>query len=110
MGWFWFIPTFHMHHPTGAEPGAQRHATTFTLKRKELDFPIGLGANVIDVAVSMEWCVGAADVASPGGHDVGLDATEGTGINDPRGIAATLTAVTARDTREMVHAKQATED
>ncbi|KAI1798117.1 phosphatases II [Ganoderma leucocontextum] len=107
MGWFWFIPTFHMHHPKG-EPaaGERQHATTFTLKRKELDFPIGLGANVIDVALSMEWCAAAAaDVATPGERDVGPDAREGKDE-----VAATLTAVTAGETGEIVHAKQAAED
>ena len=102
MGWFWVIPTFHMHR----EPGAQRHATTFTLKRKELDFAMGLGANIIDVAVSMEWCAEAAEVASPAVRDVGQNGTEGMGVDDPHGIAATITAVMAGDTREMVHAKQ----
>ncbi len=107
MGWFWFIPTFHMHHP-GGDSGPQRHATTFTLKRKELDFPIGLGANVIDVAVSMEWCTEATDV---GERDVGLDATAGRqDVDDPQGVATTLTAVMADGMGEMVHAKQAAED
>lgn len=106
MGWFWFIPTFHMHHH-GSEDGsgARRHATTFTLKRKELDFPIGLGANVIDVGVSMEWCAEAAS-----GRDVALDATEGKVGDDPQGVAATLTAVMADGMGEMVHTKQAAED
>ncbi|PIL27597.1 hypothetical protein GSI_10748 [Ganoderma sinense ZZ0214-1] len=109
MGWFWFIPTFHMHHPgPEGEPGAQRHGTTFTLKRKELDFPIGLGANVIDVALSMEWCKEATD---GGERDVGLNATAACeDVDDPQGVAATLTAVMADGIGEMVHAKQAAED
>ena len=32
------------------------------LTRKEVDFPIGIGANIIDVAVTLEWIPALADV------------------------------------------------
>jgi phosphatidylinositol-3,4,5-trisphosphate 3-phosphatase/dual-specificity protein phosphatase PTEN len=51
MGWIWLIPTFHIPHP--AIPG-KSHTVTFV--RKEVDFPIGVGAGLIDVSVEMEWC------------------------------------------------------
>ncbi|KAI0711274.1 phosphatases II [Earliella scabrosa] len=104
MGWFWFIPTFHMHHPRGAaEQGA-----TFVLTRKELDFPVGIGANIIDVAVSMEWCSEVADVLSPPERVTSLEMEEGKG--EPAGVAATLPAVATGEAREIAEAAQAAED
>ena len=76
MGWFWFIPTFHMHHPRG--PGNE--SATLVLTRKELDFPVGIGANLIDVAVSMEWCSEAADVVDPPERVNSAEMAEGKGI------------------------------
>ncbi len=52
MGRFWFIPTFHM---LDNPRGSAQQGTTFVLTRKQLDFPVGIGAHIIDVAVSMEW-------------------------------------------------------
>ncbi|KAG6880011.1 hypothetical protein C0992_008218 [Termitomyces sp. T32_za158] len=48
MGWLWLIPTFHM-------KTASEGPTHFRLKRKELDFPLGLGSAIIDVEIEMEW-------------------------------------------------------
>ena len=81
-----------MQHPRGA-PGTPQ-ATTFTLTRKELDFPVGIGSNIIDVSVSMEWCDEAADIVSPPERVTSTDIAEGR--DDPKGIAATLTAVACR--------------
>lgn len=63
IGWFWFIPTFHMPQPPPeATPPASAAAgtptsakTTFTLTRKDLDFPLGLGSAIVDVDIEMEW-------------------------------------------------------
>ena len=104
MGWFWFIPTFHMHHPRGAA----EQSATFVLTRKELDFPVGIGANIIDVAVSMEWCSEAADVLSPPERVTSLEMEEGKG--EPAGVAATLPAVATGEAREIAEATQAAED
>ncbi|TBU59352.1 phosphatases II [Dichomitus squalens] len=106
MGWFWFIPTFHMQHPRGA-PGIQQ-ATTLTLTRKELDFAVGIGSNIIDVAVSMEWCDEAANVVSPPERVTSTDIAEGR--DDPKGVAAALTAIAAGETEDIANAKQAAED
>ncbi|RDX54610.1 phosphatases II [Lentinus brumalis] len=104
MGWFWFIPTFHMHHPRG--PGNE--SATFVLTRKELDFPVGIGANIIDVSVSMEWCSEAADVVSPPARVTSVEIAEGKG--EPAGLASTLPAVATGETRGLAAAKQAAED
>lgn len=63
MGWFWFVPTFHMPQPPPS-PGPPSSSTmttptktTFLLTRKDLDFPLGLGSAIIDVEVEMEWVV-----------------------------------------------------
>ena len=46
MGWFWFIPAFHFAH------GERRKK--WKLTRKELDFPLGVGSDIVDVEVEME--------------------------------------------------------
>ena len=78
------------------------------LTRKELDFPVGIGANLIDVAVSMEWCSEAADVVSPPERVTSVEIAEGKG--EPAGVAGTLPAVATGEAREVAEAKQAAED
>ncbi|KZT10326.1 phosphatases II [Laetiporus sulphureus 93-53] len=58
MGWFWFIPTFHM--PSLRSLASQ--SITLSLKRNEIDFPIGIGSHILDVKVSLEWVPEAADI------------------------------------------------
>ena len=106
MGWFWFIPTFHMPHPRGTAKGAC--STTLVLKRKELDFPVGIGANIIDVAVTMEWCPEAADVIDPPERATSTDIAEGR--EEPAGVAVSLPAVVASEGRDVVEAQQAAEE
>lgn len=56
MGWFWFIPTFHM-----PQPPPSKSVETLTtpvhwlLSRKDVDFPVGFGAWIVDVDVEMSW-------------------------------------------------------
>lgn len=96
MGWFWFVPAFHLPHERVTEQPA-----TLVLLRKELDFPLGIGSGIVDVEVTMEWCSEAADVGSPPSRE---DSPE------PAGFAATLQAVAAGDVSEAVETKQAAED
>ncbi|CDO74848.1 hypothetical protein BN946_scf184280.g8 [Trametes cinnabarina] len=106
MGWFWFIPTFHMPHPR--ESGEQ--SATLMLTRKEIDFPVGLGSNIIDVSVSMEWCSEAADVMKLPGTEEDAETGEGHGEPEPTGIAATLQAVASGEVTSMADLKQALGD
>ncbi|KAF5318576.1 hypothetical protein D9619_010677 [Psilocybe cf. subviscida] len=73
IGWMWFIPTFHMpplpSTPT-SESAAPAPKSTFTLTRKEIDFPIGLGSAIVDLAIDMEWVPSKSPVAA-------LQSTEG---------------------------------
>lgn len=46
MGWFWFIPIFHF------DQGEKKKR--WKLTRKELDFPLGVGSDIIDVEIEME--------------------------------------------------------
>ncbi|KAG5716158.1 Phosphatidylinositol-3,4,5-trisphosphate 3-phosphatase cnrN [Termitomyces sp. T112] len=48
MGWLWLIPTFHMMPPSEG-------STKLRLRRKELDFPLGLGSAIVDVELDIEW-------------------------------------------------------
>lgn len=59
MGWLWIIPAFHMPYPRpGQSPSSSSAAPTSTkllLTRKDLDFPLGIGAGIIDLQITMEW-------------------------------------------------------
>ena len=60
LGWFWFIPVFHMPPPPSdvirsGEDNKSRVPTHVTLSRKEIDFPVGAGAALIDVDIVLEW-------------------------------------------------------
>jgi phosphatidylinositol-3,4,5-trisphosphate 3-phosphatase and dual-specificity protein phosphatase PTEN len=98
MGWFWFIPTFHMTHPrtVASDP------TVFRLTRKEIDFPLGVGSYIVDVTVAMEWCPQDADGASPPRRQDSEDSKEGKG--EPTGLGAALNAAAMGDTQEAVDA------
>ncbi|OBZ78147.1 Phosphatidylinositol 3,4,5-trisphosphate 3-phosphatase and dual-specificity protein phosphatase PTEN [Grifola frondosa] len=64
MGWFWFIPTFHMPYARSSA----KSGTTMLLSKKEIDFPLGIGSHIVDVEVSMEWCSEVADDVDPRGR------------------------------------------
>jgi len=51
MAWLWVIPVFHL--PSTSAAGAY-DPFSVTLKRDELDFPIGLGSSLISVTLIME--------------------------------------------------------
>ncbi|KAF5383289.1 hypothetical protein D9615_005022 [Tricholomella constricta] len=63
MAWLWFIPTFHM------LPASESASTTLCLTRKELDFPLGLGSGIVDVAVGMEWVGLGSGMGEEGGRE-----------------------------------------
>lgn len=69
LGWFWFIPIFHMPPPPNKAPEnaseRRREPTHVTLSRKEVDFPVGAGAALVDVDISLEW-VPQTSTAVPG--------------------------------------------
>ncbi|KAI0674415.1 phosphatases II [Trametes maxima] len=104
MGWFWFVPTFHMPHPR-ASAG---ESATLVLTRKEVDFPVGIGSSILDVEVSMEWCSEAADVVSPPVRQGSAESAEGQG--EPTSVAATLQAAASGQVQGLSEAKQAADD
>ncbi|TFK20642.1 hypothetical protein FA15DRAFT_646688 [Coprinopsis marcescibilis] len=80
IGWFWFIPSFHMPQPPPTSTSATTQnadkstlSTTFHLNRKDLDFALGLGSSIIDVDVDMEWVVPGTNLE--GGIGGQLDAS-----------------------------------
>lgn len=100
MGWFWFIPTFHMTHPRSQA----QQPTVFRLSRKEVDFPLGIGSHIVDVAVSVEWCASDADVIAPPPRQDSQDSVEGKG--DPTGIGAAMHAAAIGETQQAIDATQ----
>ncbi|KAJ6571746.1 phosphatases II [Mycena capillaripes] len=107
--WLWFVPAFHMPQPppTGTAPQAP---TKFTLKRKEVDFPLGVGSALIDVEVEMEWLRATdSDAVQPPARQTSEESVEGE-MGEPAGIAATVEALAAGNVADAVEAKQAAED
>lgn len=101
MGWFWFIPTFHLPHPRG-QAGQAGQGSGITLTRKELDFPVGIGKNILDVSVSLEWVPEDARVPNP--PPVSAEA----GDREPVGLVPSLAAA-PRDDAKVVETKRTAE-
>ncbi|TDL24633.1 phosphatases II [Rickenella mellea] len=100
MGWFWFIPIFHMPLPDATQKNAQAQTTIFTLPRGEIDFALGAGASIIDVAVTLEW-----QPLQAHGHPAPAVG------NEPDGVVTGLTdAATGATVGEAVEAVEAAED
>ncbi|TFK49457.1 hypothetical protein OE88DRAFT_1633023 [Heliocybe sulcata] len=51
MGWFWFIPQFHIP-PEWSSTSTEPFPLVF--QKKDVDFPLGIGASIIDVEVTLE--------------------------------------------------------
>ncbi|KAJ7151115.1 phosphatases II [Mycena filopes] len=110
MCWLWFVPAFHMPQPPPTNGGTPPPATKFTLTRKEVDFPLGVGSALVDVEIEMEWLRGAdSEGVQPPARQTSADSEEGA-MGEPAGIAATIEAVTAGNIADAVEAKQAAED
>jgi phosphatidylinositol-3,4,5-trisphosphate 3-phosphatase/dual-specificity protein phosphatase PTEN len=93
--------------PTGTTPQAP---TKFTLKRKEVDFPLGLGSALIDVEIEMEWLrTTDSEAVQPPARQTSAESAE-AGSEEPAGIAATIEAVAAGNIADAVEVKQAAED
>jgi phosphatidylinositol-3,4,5-trisphosphate 3-phosphatase/dual-specificity protein phosphatase PTEN len=69
MGWFWFIPAFHL--------SQSESTTTLRLVRKEVDFPLGPGEWIVDVEIGMEWVAESAPGMPTGMGAVGSRVGEG---------------------------------
>ena len=51
MGWLWFIPCFHLPQP----PIPTAPPVKIVLPRSEVDFPLGFGALLLDVEITLGW-------------------------------------------------------
>lgn len=60
LGWAWFIPAFHL--PEPSTPG-KRHVLLFP--HSQIDFAVGPGAAIVDVAVELEEISKDAEGAEP---------------------------------------------
>lgn len=128
MGWFWFIPTFHMPQPppfpspafSAPSPSPSSSQTMhLVLTRKELDFPLGAGSALIDVDVTLEWVapgLGKPRELQPPKAQTSQDSSQGVGGEPdtsvgPTGvIAAGLQAAVSNATgREAVEVVQASD-
>lgn len=76
MGWLWFIPGFHMPQPPPNMPVEVPPPTHWKLTRKEVDFPLGIGAWIVDIDIQMVWLpLGTA--AYPPKRQTSLDSATG---------------------------------
>ena len=88
-------------------PSGNTQSTTLVLTRKELDFPVGIGATIIDVAVTLEWVPAPADVLEPPSREGSLASCKGR--DEPNTLPAVLQAV-GDPVAGVVDAKQAADD
>lgn len=119
MGWFWFIPTFHMPQPPPFPSPSSSQTMHLVLTRKELDFPLGAGSALIDVDVTLEWVapgLGKPRELQPPKAQTSQDSSQGVGGEPdtsvgPTGvIAAGLQAAVSNATgREAVEVVQASD-
>ncbi|KZP14936.1 hypothetical protein FIBSPDRAFT_1048458 [Athelia psychrophila] len=111
MGWIWFIPAFHI--PPALSLSSA--PTKILLTRKEIDFPLGIGAALIDVEIAISSCSNSEEeIVQPPARQTSQESREGDGISEPAGFVATVEAATAAATvagglSEVVDAKQAAE-
>ncbi|KIM31148.1 hypothetical protein M408DRAFT_327440 [Serendipita vermifera MAFF 305830] len=61
MGWLWFVPLFHLQQP----PSQKGQRTTVVLKRSDVDFPLGYGALLIDIELTLGWDIETHDEELP---------------------------------------------
>jgi phosphatidylinositol-3,4,5-trisphosphate 3-phosphatase/dual-specificity protein phosphatase PTEN len=98
MGWFWFTPAFHF------AQGEKRKK--WKLTRKELDFPLGVGSDIVDVEIEMERVDGT--LAEPPARVTSIESRAGKG--EPDSTAAGVTQVlVSGDIEDAVKANQAVE-
>ena len=81
MGWFWFIPAFHMTHSSVPSAGVVFHLT-----RAEVDFPLGIGANIVDIDVTMKWSLEDAILILPLAQQDSTEAKNVTSSDRPAGV------------------------
>lgn len=108
IGWIWFIPAFHI---PSAFPLPSAPAKIL-LARKEIDFPLGIGAALIDVEISISACSNSdEEIVQPPARQTSQESREGDGKSEPAGFAATVeAAVAAAGSGEVVDARQGAED
>jgi phosphatidylinositol-3,4,5-trisphosphate 3-phosphatase and dual-specificity protein phosphatase PTEN len=123
MGWLWFIPTFHIPHPANPSPSSTSQPsspTKFVLSRKEIDFPLGIGSDIIDVEITLRWCPEDTPATQPqysATQDSDVSNAQGGRGEDNQesavaGLVAGVQAVTSGDVdvEGAVEVKQAAED
>lgn len=98
--WMWFIPAFHIASTTPS--------TTFLLSKenKDLDFALGVGAGIVDVAIDFEWMdwkTMEEPASLPGSNEPSISG--GT-----TGLGAAVQSVAEGDVGEATRAKQAVEN
>jgi len=98
MGWFWFIPAFHF------AQGEKRKK--WMLTRKELDFPLGVGGDIVDVEIEMERV--DETLAEPPARVSSIDSRAGNG--EPSSTVANVAhTFVSGDVEDVVKTKQAVE-
>jgi phosphatidylinositol-3,4,5-trisphosphate 3-phosphatase and dual-specificity protein phosphatase PTEN len=61
MGWLWIVPLFHLKQPSSQKA----EKTTIHFKRSDVDFPLGYGALLVDVELTLGWDLDTLDEELP---------------------------------------------
>lgn len=114
LGWFWFIPVFHMPPPPSSTAASAKYTPSanvshFALSRKQVDFPIAAGAALVGVDVSLEWVIPGVETRADGREPPKTQTSEGSakgeGGEPSSGILAGIqTAISDASGKEAVEA------
>lgn len=88
MGWLWFIPTFHMTPQATPSTSSETETVHLKLTKKELDFPLGAGAWIIDVDIQLEWVPDVDPEAPASRQRSGDEIVSGVVNEEEKGIIA----------------------
>lgn len=110
MGWFWFVPTFHMPPPPNGGSSTPPEPVKLTLTRKEIDFPLGIGSMLVDVEIPLEWIPSSEAVVEQVPARQTSDEALVEGDKEPAGFSATVQGVAAGELGEAMKASQASGD
>ena len=89
-------------------PSGNTQSTTLVLTRKEVDFPIGIGANIIDVTVALEWVPALADLLEPPSREGSLASSKDR--DEPSDTLPAVLQAMGDPGAGVVNAKQAADD
>lgn len=109
MGWVWFIPCFHL---SQSQPVSDT-VDDFTLSRTDIDFAMGAGSNIIDITISLQRLPeqeARVDTQPPARLSDETERKMEGDVVGSTGVLAAVEGVLTGQVKDVVEAKQASED